>query len=78
MESDRGFIPITKTINVGDEVVWTNEGTYTLILSSSDRLFEDYPMNIGKTNKYIFKKIGTFNFSIKGKENLKGTIIVEP
>lgn len=77
VERDRGFTPKNKTIKPGDEVAWTNEGTYTITLSSADGLFEDYSMNIGKTKRYIFKKAGTYTFNIKGREDLKGTIIVE-
>lgn len=77
VESDRGFTPVTKTIGIGDEIIWTNEGTYTLILSSSNGLFEDFPMNTGKTKRYVFTKNGTYDFFIKGKENLKGTVIVQ-
>lgn len=77
VESDRGFTPRTKSIKLGDEIVWTNEGTYSITLSSADGLFEDYLMNMGKTKRYIFKKTGTYIFNIKGREDLKGTIIVE-
>lgn len=77
VQSDRGFTPSAKTIKIGDEVIWTNEGTYMLTLSSSDGLFEDFPMNMGKTKRYVFTRTGTYNFSLKGKENLEGMVIVE-
>ena len=78
LESDRGFNPKNTTIKPGDEVVWVNEGTYNLILVSSESIFQEKSMNTGKREIFIFIKSGTYNFFIKGKENLKGTIIVEP
>lgn len=55
LESDRDFNPKNTTIKQGDEVVWVNDGTYNLILVSSENIFPE-----------------------KGKENLKGTIIIQP
>ncbi|PWB55591.1 MAG: hypothetical protein C3F06_02335 [Candidatus Methanoperedenaceae archaeon] len=78
LESDRGFTPKNTTIKPGDEVVWTNDGTYNLILVSSENIFQEKSMSNGKRENYVFMKSGTYNFFIKGKENLKGTIIVEP
>ena len=78
LESDRGFTPKNSTIKQGDEVVWTNDGTYNLILVSSENIFQEKSMSNGKREAYMFIKPGTYNFFIKGKENLKGTIIVEP
>ena len=78
LESDRGFSPKNSTIKPGDEVVWTNDGTYNVILVSSENIFQEKSMSNGKRETYVFIKPGTYNFFIKGKENLKGTIIVEP
>jgi len=78
LESDRGFSPKNSTIKPGDEVVWTNDGTYNVILVSSENIFQEKSMSNGKRETYMFIKPGTYNFFIKGKENLKGTIIVEP
>jgi len=78
LDSDRGFASKNNTIKLGDEVVWINEGTYTLTLVSSEDIFPEKSMNMGKENRFIFIKSGTYNFYIKEKENLNGTIIVEP
>jgi len=78
LETKRGITPITVTIKPGDEVVWTNQGTYAVTLVSSDGLFEDKFLNNAKRTSYLFKKIGTFSFYLKGDKNLTGTIKVEP
>ena len=78
LETNRGLTPKTTTIKPGDEIVWTNEGTYAVTLVSSDGLFEDKFLNNAKRTSYIFKKPGTFSFYLKDNKSLTGTIIVEP
>jgi len=78
LETNRGFNPKTVTIKAGDEIVWTNEGTYTVTLVSSEGLFEDKFLNNAKRTNYIFLKTGTFNFYLKEEKSLTGTIVVEP
>ena len=78
LETQRGITPQTITIKPGDEVVWTNEGTYAVTLVSSDGLFEDRFLNNAKRTSYIFKKPGTFTFYLKEDNSPKGIIIVQP
>jgi len=79
LESKKGFTPKTRTIKLGDEIIWTNEGTYSVTLISSEGLFEEKNLNIAKQMNYTFKKTGTFSFSLKGNDtSLTGTIVVEP
>ena len=78
LETKRGFTPKNVNISAGDEIIWTNEGTYTVTLVSSDGLFEDKSLNIAKRTNYTFLKTGTFSFYLKNDKNLTGTIIVEP
>jgi plastocyanin len=78
METNRGITPKNATIKVGDEVIWTNEGTYAITLVSSDGLFEDKFLNNAKRTNYTFKKAGTFSFYLKDDKNMSGTVIVEP
>ncbi len=78
LESDRGFTPKNTTIKQGDEVIWVNDGTYNLILVSSENIFPEKLMKMGQREMFVFMKSGTYNFFFKGKENLKGTIIVQP
>jgi plastocyanin len=77
LETKRGINPKTVTIKPGDEVVWTNDGTYAVTLVSSDGLFEDKFLNNAKRTNYIFMKSGTFSFYLKHDTNLAGTIVVE-
>ena len=77
LETNRGINPKSVTIKTGDEVVWTNDGTYAVTLVSSDGLFEDKFLNNAKRTGYIFKTSGNFSFYLKNDKNLAGTIIVE-
>jgi plastocyanin len=79
LDSRRGFIPDTKTIKPGDEVVWRNTGIDTVTLVSSDGLFDARLLANDKEFRYTFLKLsGTYNFYLRGNTNLKGTITVEP
>jgi plastocyanin len=83
IDRDRGYLkPLQKDlgINPGDEVIWENEGTYSLILVSSQHLFEDKILDNGKIQKYLFKKSGTYSFNVQVNNNTiaKGTITVTP
>jgi plastocyanin/DNA-directed RNA polymerase subunit M/transcription elongation factor TFIIS len=78
LETKRGFNPKIRTIKPGDEIIWTNDGTYSVTLISSDGLFEEKPLNIAKQTNYIFTKTGTFSFYLKNDNSLTGTIIVVP
>jgi len=77
LETKRGITPKTATIKSGDEVVWTNDGTYAVTLVSSDGLFEDKFLNNAKRTTYIFMKSGTFSFYLQHDKNLAGTVVVE-
>lgn len=78
LETNRGIYPEAITIKPGDEVVWTNDGTYAVTLVSSDGLFEDKFLNNAKRGNYFFMKPGTYGFYLKHDKNLAGTIVVEP
>ena len=78
LETKRGIVPKAVTIKPGDEVVWTNDGTYAVTLVSSDGLFEDKFLNNLKRMSYVFKKTGTFSFYLQHDKNLAGTVVVEP
>lgn len=78
IETNRGFTLQTVKIKAGDKIVWTNEDTYGVTLVSSEGLFEDKFLNIAKQTNYTFLKTGTFNFYIKEKKIMTGTVIVEP
>ncbi|NJD52564.1 MAG: hypothetical protein FIB07_06810 [Candidatus Methanoperedens sp.] len=78
LETNRGINPKSVTVKAGDEVVWTNDGTYAVTLVSSEGLFEDKFLNNAKRTNYTFRKSGNFSFYLKGDKNLAGNIIVEP
>jgi len=78
LETNRGINPKSVIIKAGDEVVWTNDGTYAVTLVSSDDLFENKFLNNAKRTNYTFKTSGNFSFYLKDDKNLAGTIIVEP
>ncbi len=76
----RGFFSLengTLKIKPGDNVIWTNDGTETLTLVSSDGLFENRILGYGKRTNYTFLKPGTYNFYLKENSSLSGTIIVD-
>ncbi len=81
LDGVRGFFSLiqgTVKIQPGDDVVFTNEGTYAITLVSADNLFEPYFLNNDKRMNYIFYKTGTYGFYLKENKNLNGTVIVEP
>ena len=77
LETNRGITPKSVPIKAGDEVVWTNDGTYAVTLVSSDGLFEEKFLNNAKRTNYTFKTPGTFSFYLKEDTSKTGTIIVE-
>lgn len=77
LDSRRGFIPDTKTIKPGDELIFRNMGTETVTLVSNDGLFDDKLLDYDKEYHNIPKKPGTYSFQLKNTD-LKGTIVVEP
>jgi plastocyanin len=78
LETKRGFTNKTVRIKPGDNIVWTNEGTYAVTLISSEGLFEEKFLNNAKRTNYTFLKTGTFSFYLKDDKSLTGTIVVEP
>lgn len=81
LDNMRGFFNLiggSIKIKAGDEVLFTNEGTYTVTLVSTDNLFEPKLLDYGKRTNYIFKNTGSYGFYLKENKNLNGTIIVEP
>ncbi len=77
LDSRRGFSPDTKTIKLGDEIIWENSEAETVTLVSNNELFAEQILPYGKRANHTFKKTGTYSFNLKDK-NLKGTITVEP
>jgi plastocyanin len=81
LDSQRGFFSLIQgsvKIQPGDEVIFTNDGTYAVTLVSAEKLFEPKSLDNDKRMNYIFKKTGTYGFYLKENKNLNGTIVVEP
>lgn len=76
IESQRGFIPVTQTINAGDEIVWRNDGRTAVTLVSSNGLFDNQMLSFDKEYRYTFNRPGTYSFYLDENKNLKGTVIV--
>ncbi len=81
LDSQRGFFSLIQgsvKIQPGDEVIFTNDGTYAVTLVSAEKIFEPKSLDNDKRMNYIFKKTGTYDFYLKEDKNLNGTIVVEP
>lgn len=78
LDSQRGLIPSTQTIQPGDEILWSNYDTVTLTLISGEGLFVAQVLPYYAEYRYVFKMPGTYTFYLKENKNLTGTIIVSP
>lgn len=76
LDSQRGFIPDTQTIQQGDEILWSNYYTETVTLISGEGLFVAQLLPYYAEYRYVFKTPGTYTFYLKENKNLTGTIIV--
>lgn len=76
LDSQRGFIPGTQTIQPGDEILWSNYDTETVTLISGEGLFVAQVLQYYAEYRYVFKTPGTYTFYLKENKNLTGTIIV--
>lgn len=83
LDSRRGFVPATQTINTGDELIWENSDVETVTLVSKDRLlisndglYDNQTLPYGRRTSYVFQKPGNYTFYLE-KTNLNGTVIVE-
>lgn len=76
LDSQRGFIPSTQTIQPGDEILWSNYYTDTVTLISGEGLFVAQKLQYYAGYRYVFKTPGTYTFYLKENKNLTGTIIV--
>jgi plastocyanin len=77
LDSKRGFVPDTVTINAGDEIVWDNYYADTVTLISNDGIFDAWILAYHQQYRYIFKKPGTYTFYLEQNKSLTGTITVE-
>ncbi len=76
LDSQRGFIPGTQTIQPGDEILWSNYDTVTVTLISGEGLFVAQVLQYYAGYRYVFQTPGTYTFYLKENKNLTGTVIV--
>ncbi|MBU4491180.1 MAG: hypothetical protein KKD69_01815, partial [Euryarchaeota archaeon] len=79
LDSRRGFITDIYKINLGDEIIWVNDGKELVTLVSTNILdFGTKPLDYDKRTSYVFKKPGTYSFYLKENKNLNWTIEIKP
>ncbi len=77
LDSRRGFITDVNKINLGDEIIWVNDGKDLVTLIGSDIPdFGTRTLNYDKRTSNVFKKPGAYNFYLKENANLKWTVEV--
>lgn len=82
--TQNGFEPQTLTIQKGETVLFSNEGTRDIRPASNPHpVHSDYPEFDARENiipgqfwNYTFEKVGTWNYHDHNNETLTGTIIV--
>ena len=70
------FAPKAQTINVGDTVMWKNDGPSAHTATSVDGTFDSGNLDAGKEFSFTFTKAGTFNYACKYHDIMQGTITV--
>jgi plastocyanin len=78
-EVDFDFVPATTTINVGDTVVWTNNGDSPHTSTSDSGAWDSGSMDPGQTFSQTFNSAGTFPYHCNFHQSLGmvGTIVVQ-
>src|SRR2546422_5554303 len=76
-EVDFDFVPATITVNVGDTVLWTNNGAS--LHTSTGASWDSGSMNPGATFTHIFSAAGTFAYHCTFHQSIGmvGTVIVQ-
>jgi len=73
---DFEFTPKELTINVGDTVMWENDGPSVHSATSTGGVFDSGAINVGEDFSFTFTKAGTFNYACKFHDIMQGTITV--
>jgi LPXTG-motif cell wall-anchored protein len=73
---DFEFAPKELTINVGDTVMWENDGPSTHSATSTDGVFDSDAIKAGEDFSFTFTKAGTFKYACKFHDIMQGTITV--
>lgn len=76
--ADFAFSPASLTIQVGDTVRWTNMGSFTHTVDSTDGgPLDSGDLGNGETYSYTFETEGTFPYECIYHGSMQGTITVE-
>jgi LPXTG-motif cell wall-anchored protein len=72
------FVPKTVTINVGDSITWTNNGTSLHTATADDSSFDSGTLNAGDTFTHTFNTPGTipYHCEFHQGQGMVGTIVV--
>src|SRR6266536_593101 len=73
---DFEFAPKELSINVGDTVMWKNDGPSTHSATSTNGVFDSVAIAPGKDFSFTFTKAGTFAYACKFHDIMQGTITV--
>src|SRR5262245_55318590 len=73
---DFEFTSKALTINVGDTVMWENDGPSPHTATSTNGAFDSGNINAGEDFSFTFTTAGTFNYACKYHDIMQGTITV--
>jgi len=74
--SDFQFQPATMNVNVGDTVMWTNNGRTAHTSTSDSQMWDSRPINPNGTFSFTFTTTGTFSYHCAIHPNMRGTVVV--
>jgi plastocyanin len=71
------YDPVSITISVGDEVMWTNLDSATHTVTEDMSMFDSGDLAQNDTFTYTFDSTGTYNYYCTYHTSMTGTVIVE-
>jgi LPXTG-motif cell wall-anchored protein len=75
---DFEFAPKELTVNVGDTVVWKNDGpARSHTVTANDGSFDSGKLDVGQQFSFTFTKAGTFSYACKFHDVMQATITVQ-
>ena len=75
---DFEFAPKELTVNVGDTVMWKNDGpARPHTVTANDGSFDSDKLDVGQEFSFTFTKAGTFSYACKFHDVMQGTITVQ-
>jgi plastocyanin len=73
---DNTFDPTRVSVNVGDTVIWTNEGGNTHTVTAEKGEFDSGDLPPGETFKFKFEQAGTVAYKCEKHNGMNGTVVV--